>query len=149
MNKAYFTKSGMDKFLQKLQEDEDRLKGMYNRLAELAEVGGDQYHDNFSYEDQMRSINMLDGELASRKKVLSNCVIVDPPKDKSKVTIGVTVVFERGGKDETWFIAGFGESEPENYMIAYNAPLAQVLMGKQAGEMTEFRGSQIKIKKLT
>lgn len=148
MEKVYFTRSGMDKFLKNFQKDENRLRQMYNRLAELAEVGGDQYHDNFSFEQQMRDINMLDNDLASRKKLLSNYIVIDLPKNRNKVAIGVTVHLDRDGHSEVWFIAGYGESEPENNIIAYNTPLAKVLIGKKVGDMTEFRGSKIKIKKL-
>ena len=149
MDKIYFTKQGMDKFLQKIQEIENRLKNMYSRLAELADVGGDGYHDNFSYEQQMRDIGMLDEELAHQRKLLYNSTIVNSAQNKDKVAIGLSVLIEYDGQEEEWEIVGYGESDSDNRKIAYNTPLAQTLIGKQEEETVEFRKFKIVIKKIS
>lgn len=146
--KAYFTKQGMDEFSRKIREAEDELRGMYGRLAELAEVGGNQYHDNFSFEQVMRDINMLDAKLAQDKNVLLNAIVIDPIKNPREVCIGASVLIERNGKEEKWKILGYGESDPETRQIAYNAPLARSIIGKKVGDEAKLGETVIKIKQI-
>jgi len=149
MKRVYFTRAGMDQFHQKLLEDKKKLKALYSRLSELADVGGDGYHDNFSYENQMREISMLSGQIVRQESLLSCCLVIDPPKKKNQVAIGINVLLEQNGHEEQWLVVGHGESDPDSNKIAYDTPLAQVLMGKKKDDLAVFRGSNILIKQLS
>lgn len=150
--KIYFTKAGIELFLAKINKEEERLKEMYSHLAELAEVGGNQYHDNFSFEQQMRDIHMIDGKLAKDKQILPLSIVVSPAENPNKVVLGAKIVIEKNGEEQQWEIAGYGESDSEQRKIAYNTPLARSLMLKKVGDIVEveFGGkkAQILIKKI-
>ena len=148
MAKIYFTKKGMDKFISKIQQEEKRLKDMYGRLAELAEVGGDQYHDNFSYEQQMMDIRMLDRQFAAWKSLLSQASVVEPVKNPTTVCIGAKIIITRNGREESWEIVGYDESDPDHGKLAYNTPLAQSIIGKKVGEISKLDKFVIVIKSI-
>jgi len=148
MARIYFTQKGMDKFMFKIQREEKKLKDMYGRLAELAEVGGDQYHDNFSYEQQMMDIRMLDRQLAAWKSLLPQASVVEPAKNPTTVCIGAKIIITRNGMEESWEIVGYDESDPDHGKLAYNTPLAQPIIGKKVGEGARLESFEIVIKSI-
>lgn len=148
MASNYFTKEGMRKYLEKIQEDQDSLTYMYSRVTELADVGGDQYHDNFSFEQNMRDIKMINDKIVDLKKVLVDAVVLDLPVNPTTVCFGASIIIERDGVQEAWDIRGYGESDPDNNVIAYNTPLIQALMGKKVNDVCKFGLSTIIIKSI-
>lgn len=46
----YLTKKGWNSLLQRIADPEVRVRTIQASSAEAAEVGGNQYHDNSSYE---------------------------------------------------------------------------------------------------
>ncbi|MEK7202866.1 MAG: GreA/GreB family elongation factor [Patescibacteria group bacterium] len=63
--------------------------------------------------------------------------MVDPPQNAITVTIGTRVTILRDGEQATWEIVGHGESDPDRELIAYNTPLALLLMEKRIGDCVE------------
>lgn len=148
MGKIYFTQRGIDLFLQKIKRDEDVISEMFSRLGHLAEVGGDQYHDNFSYEQQTMELRMLSGKINEDYKVLENASIIkdSDKRDKSSVFIGATVKIEFNQDIQLWNILGYGESDPKNRNIAYNTPLGSALMGKKINDVFDYNINSRKVK---
>ena len=60
---------------------------------------------------------------------------MDSPQNLEKVSIGTCVTISRDGEKDAWEIVGFGESEPALKRIAYNTPIASLMMGKRKGEI--------------
>jgi len=153
MEKIYFTQKGIDLFLQKIKRDEDVISEMSSRLGHLAEVGGDQYHDNFSYEQQTMELRMLSGKINEDYKVLENAFIVKDSdnRDKRSVFIGATVKIEFNQDIQSWNILGYGESDPKNHNVAYNTPLGSALMGKKINDVFDYNinSRNVKIKILS
>jgi transcription elongation factor GreA len=136
MEKLYFTKRGFESLLKKIKRDEEKIQEMSSRLGHLAEVGGDQYHDNFSYEQQTMDLRMLTNKLNEDKKLLNLALIVDEDNfDKNKVSIGTTTTLEIDGKISTWNIVGYGESDPKNKKLAYNTPIGKSILNKSEGDI--------------
>ena len=50
------------------------------------------------------------------------------------VAFGTRVIIEQGGVSRTLTIVGYDEADPPSGLIAFSSPLAQVLMGAEAGE---------------
>ncbi len=150
MGKIYFTQKGIDLFLQKIKRDEDVISEMSSRLGYLAEVGGDQYHDNFSYEQQTMELRMLSGKINKDYKVLEKAFIVKDSdnRDKRSVFIGATVKIEFNQDIQSWNILGYGESDPKNHKVAYNTPLGSALMGKKINDVFDYNinSRNVKIK---
>ena len=133
--KFYFTRRGINKLLKEVEELEKKLQDLQAQTAHVAEVGGDQWHDNASYELLVIDIRGMDRRLSDARQALNNATLVEMPTNFDKVTIGTRVRIIRDGEEMTWEIVGFGESDPDNNMLAYNTPLASLVMGKQKGEV--------------
>jgi transcription elongation GreA/GreB family factor len=56
--------------------------------------------------------------------------LVEVPTSFDRVAIGTRVKIVRDGEEMMWEIVGFGEPDPDNNMLAYNTPLASLIMGK-------------------
>jgi len=133
--KFYFTRRGIAKLHKEIQELDKKLHGLQSQTAHVAEVGGDQWHDNASYDLLVIDIRGMDRRLSDAHETLNKATLVDPPINFDKVTIGTRVKIVRDGQEMTWEIVGFGESDPDNDMLAYNTPIAILIMGKRKGEV--------------
>ncbi len=140
MEKIYFTKAGYNKFQEKIKKEEEKIAEMSSRLGYLAEVGGDQYHDNFSYEQQTMELRMLTNKILKDKEIINKAIIIDNQltRDPNKVYIGSIVTIEME-KEIKWQIVGYGESDPKNYKLAYNTPLGTALMGKHVNDIFDYK----------
>lgn len=131
----YFTTTGLSKMQKQAEELEQKLQGLEAQMSEAAEVGGNQWHDNFSYEQLTQQIRAIDHRLKDVRHNLNQAVLVGKP-DGSRVAIGTRVKIQFESDEEEWLIGGFGESDPDSGIIAYNTQLAKVLLGKTVGEKT-------------
>ena len=113
----------------------EKTQRSQSQTAHVAEVGSDQWHDNAAYESLVIDIRGVDRRLADAHQVLNRATLVEPPTNFDRVTIGTKVKIVRDGEKMTWKIVGFGESDPEHDMLAYNTPLASLIMGKHKGEV--------------
>lgn len=148
--KFYFTRRGLIKLHKEIEGLENKLKELQSQTAYVAEVGGDQYHDNASYEMLSIDIRGMDRRLSDAHRCLNQAILVELPMNFDKVTIGSRVRIVRDGEETTWEIVGFGESDPDRNMLAYNTPLASLIMGKRKGEIVGgvIAGRQIEIEVL-
>src|SRR3989338_10908676 len=77
----------------------------------------------------------MDRRLSDAHQCLNQAMLVEPPTNFDRVTIGTRVKIVRDGQEAMWDIVGFGESDPDHNMLAYNTPLAILIMGKRKGEV--------------
>lgn len=133
--KFYFTRRGLTKLCQEIEKLEKKLRELQLQTAHVAEVGGDQWHDNASYDLLVIDLRGMDRRLSDAHRCLNQAILVESPTDFEKVTIGTCVKIVRDGEEITWEIVGFGESDPDRNMLAYNTPLASLIMGKRRGEV--------------
>ena len=133
--KFYFTRRGLIKLHNEIEGLENKLKELQSQTAYVTEVDGDQYHDNASYEMLTIDIRGMDRRLSDAHQCLNQAILVEPPMNLAKVTIGTCVRIVRSGEETTWEIVGFGESDPNRNMLAYNTSLASLIMGKHKGEI--------------
>jgi len=148
MEKIYFTEKGINLFLEKIKRDEAVISEMSSRLGHLAEVGGDQYHDNFSYEQQTMELRMLSSKINGDYKLLENALIIKDSdiRDKESVFIGATVKIEFNQDIQSWKVLGYGESDSKNHNVAYNTPLGLALMGKKINDIFDYNINSRKVK---
>lgn len=146
--KLYFTARGLEKIRQEIKELEKQLQNLQSQTAHVAEVGGDQWHDNAAYDSLVIDIRGVDRRLSNAHQNLNMATIAETPTDFDKVVIGTKVKITRNGKEDTWNIVGFGESDPDRNMLAYNTPLASLIMRKNKGEVVHgvIAGKQTEIK---
>ena len=66
---------------------------------------------------------------------------VAPPATGEAVAFGTRVTIEQGGRMRALTIVGHDEADPPSGTIAFASPLAQALMGAEAGEDISLPGS--------
>lgn len=142
-----FTPSGFKKMRERADALEQQIRDLESQLSSAAETGGNQWHDNFSYEQLTQQIRMHSQRLCELHRELRQARIIAPSSDDT-VGIGKRVIICFVGDDpETWTIVGHGESNPDRNLIAYNTPLAALLIGKKTGEKAsgEIGGRRVEI----
>jgi transcription elongation GreA/GreB family factor len=68
-----------------------------------------------------------------------------PTPAPNTVGIGSRVTFVLRDKRQTLAITGHDEADPAAGRIAFSSPLARALLGKQAGDLTDFAGEDVAI----
>lgn len=146
-NAHYFTQEGFKKFQLRLRQLEDALYTIQAQSAETAEVGGNQYHDNASYENLVIQLRGFDRQVTDAYQILRHAYIVDQPTECFRVAIGTTVTYMINEIEHTSTIVGFGESDIKINKIAYNTPLGKLLIGGVVGDTQEgvIRGREVSI----
>lgn len=132
--KLYFTNRGLSKLRKEIEALEKALQDLQAQVAHVAEVGGNQWHDNASYDALVIDIRGADWRLGQAMQSLKQAVLVGPPVNFDHVVIGARVKLLRDGQEMTFEVAGYGEFDEELDLIAYNTPLVSPIMGKAAGE---------------
>ena len=132
--KLYFTKRGLSKLQNEIEKLERALQHLQSQVAHVAEVGGNQWHDNASYDALVIDIRGADWRLGQAMQSLKQAVLIGPPVNFDHVAIGTRVKLSRDGEEMVFEVAGYGEFDEELDLIAYNTPLVSPIMGKAAGE---------------
>lgn len=130
----YFTRRGFEQQLAKTRDLEAELRRLQRQTAHAAEVGGNQYHDNASYEYLLVQIHAADRRLAEEMAVLNRAEIRDSPRDPEWVQLGTRIRMNVNGEVREIAIVGYGESDPEQGQYSYQTPYAQALIGARPGE---------------
>lgn len=133
--KLYFTKRGLSKLQKQIDVLEKALQHLQSQVAHVAEVGGNQWHDNASYDALVIDIRGADWRLGQAMQSLKQATLVGPPADFNHVVIGTRVKLLRDGQEMIFEVAGYGEFDEELDLIAYNTPLVSPIMGKTVGEI--------------
>src|SRR5258708_6166435 len=104
----------------------NKLKTTQGQKGEAAEVGGNQWHDNFAFEQLMRDEQMINTQIAELNEKIGQMAIVEAaPEDTDKLRIGHLVVLNVDDETKEYLVGGFEDSEPEATppVISYLAPL--------------------------
>lgn len=109
------------------------LKGITNAAAE-----GDR-SENAEYIYGKKHLRELDKRLAYLVSLLKDVQVIDLAKQpKNQVCFGTTVTVQDNTKAEkTLMIVGEGETDFYPNSISEKSPVAQALLGKQIGDITE------------
>lgn len=114
------------------------------------ELSGDGWHDN----PYLNNLQQMEAELTrqitelqqqvARARVLDIC---DGRRPMEVVRYGsiVSVQVEGASEPAIWEIVGFDESDASRGLLAYSAPLGQVLIGREEGEVVECDGKSIEV----
>jgi transcription elongation GreA/GreB family factor len=75
--------------------------------------------------------------------------LTEPAPAPRQVQFGRAVHIEReDGRRQTFRIVGEDEADPSTGKISYVSPLAQVLLGKEEGDLVQAAGSEVEILKV-
>lgn len=145
MEKHYFTRDGFLRYNELIAKVEAELRDIQSQIGDAYENGGDEWHDNFSFEQLTQQITMKSAQIRQLKAVLGNIKIAEPPRNPTSVCIGCTVKIKMNSEEKIITIGGYGESDPRKGILAYNTPLGKILMNLKKGAATKFNNFNIEI----
>jgi transcription elongation GreA/GreB family factor len=131
---TYFTEKGFENYRIGVSNLESKLKNLLSQTQEAAELGGDAWHDNASYEHLMEDIHMSESRLKMAKELLKNVKIIRYPDCVDKVVLGCEIKLLMDGIEKQYEIIAYGESDGDNKKVLYDAPISRVLMGHSLGD---------------
>ena len=111
-------------------------KGLEMIEAELARLHGE--HAAAQDADDRPRLAKINRDLRYWTSRRATAQVVEAPIDANEVRFGSTVTIEReDGRRQTYRIVGEDEADPSLGTLSYVSPVAQALLGKQAGEVVE------------
>lgn len=106
--------------------------------TEAAAESGDTsvWHDNFAFEENTRQKHQTARRVRDLEGLLASCRVHElPTNDPVAVRLGtVATIRLEDGTEQTWFLAGWDDGDPERGRMAYNAALGRALIGKEVGD---------------
>ncbi len=135
-----FTKEILDRRLLDLQEE---LK--HHKLEIGASIDkGDEYHDNFAFEEASRQVDITTEMVRQVKEKLYDVIIIEPRQTVDTIDVGNDVVLRFAGEenDETFTVLGPDDATQKPGWISYESPLGLMLLGKQPGDQIEYQVSR-------
>lgn len=143
MSQIPLTKAGAER----LKAELDRLKkkerpAVIEAIAE-ARAHGD-LKENAEYHAAREQQGFIEGRIQSLESALGNARIIDPTETAAgdKVVFGATVTLLEDADDAeevTWQVVGDLEADVGERRLAISAPLARALIGKEVGDVVEFK----------
>ena len=99
--------------------------------------------ENAEYDAAREKQGFIEGRILELEAKLANAQVIDPAllEDDGRVVFGTSVELVDTETDETFVyqIVGEDEADIKAGKIAYSAPIAKALIGKNAGDVAEVR----------
>lgn len=143
---------------QKLQTELDflinvRRPEIIKQIQDAREQG--DLSENADYDAAKNEQGRIEEQIQKIKHILENSTIIDSSTiDVNVVSIGCTVtVFDyQDNKEYSFTIVGSEGSDPENFKISNESPLAKSIIGLKKGDTVEVKGIEkpyrVKIEKI-
>ncbi|MBS3117543.1 GreA/GreB family elongation factor [Candidatus Woesearchaeota archaeon] len=133
----YFTSKGYNLFKERIGELETKLRALQLQVQEVAETGGDDWHDNAGYEMLTDEVRVYDRRINELYEQLNQAKIVECPSSYDRVALGCNVSVSVNGRKGSFKIVAMGEEDPDNNKILYSSPLARAILGHDIGDVVE------------
>lgn len=134
MPNQYFSKEGLEKLKQELEQRTDVLRPeIANRIKEAKELG--DLSENAEYAEAKEAQSLNEGRIEEIKQVLDNAVIIEEQKKGGVIAVGskVKVKSDKNGTQE-YTIVGAAESNPLKGFISNESPLGSAFLGHKKGD---------------
>lgn len=135
--RRYITKRDHLQLLERIRETEKRLREKQSQVDDTSSVGGNAWHDNAGYDNLVIEIRGINERLNKLHTALNSLIVAEAPTSVEKVVIGVDVVLEINGGQESWSIVGYDSGDIDENRLAYNTPLAKAILGLRVGDTTK------------
>lgn len=128
-----------------LEAELKNLKGVErpNIIAAISEARAQgDLSENAEYSAAKEKQSFIEGRIQDLEAVLSRAQVIDTSKVNSKVIrFGATVLVadEDDDSERSYQIVGDYEADIEKNKISLSSPLAKALIGKEEGDVVEFR----------
>ncbi|MBQ2643598.1 MAG: transcription elongation factor GreA [Candidatus Saccharibacteria bacterium] len=129
-----------------LEEELDELIKNRPAVAEriaTARAFGD-LSENEEYSSARNEQKVAEGRILEIQDILKNAKVIRSGK-KDKVSLGVTVVLDMGGRKVEYILVGPTEANPLEGKISNESPIGKAIFGRKAGESFEFNSKKVKI----
>ena len=144
--KVYLTRTGLEKFKKELDHliSEERSK-IAKRIGEAKEYG--DLSENSEYTEAKDHQAFVEGKIVELEHVLKNAIIIDENhKSHDNVRVGCKVQVNLEDGNETFFIVGSHEADPDSGKISNESPIGKALLGRKVGDEIEVEVPAGKIK---
>lgn len=154
MSKSIYelTKEGLKQFMEELEYLKTVRRKQNIKALQEARAQGD-LSENSEYDAAREEQAQIEARINELENILRNHVLIEDD-DSSHVSIGKEVIYQvlPDGIEEHYYIVGSEEADPINGKISINSPIAQALLGHEAGDIVNVHspaGSyQVKILKV-
>src|SRR3989344_5505583 len=133
---AQFTKDGLEKMKNELQELKDvKRKEVSERLRSAAAQG--DLSENFEYSSARDEQEMVERRIGELEILVKEAVVVSETPSGDSVQVGSRVEVDIEGEATEYIIAGAQEADPIQGKISVESPIGRALLGKKLGDRVE------------
>ena len=139
MDNQYFSREGLEKLKQELEERTTITRPeIAKRLKEAKEEG--DISENAAFDAAKEAQSMNEGRIEEIKDILDNAVIITGGANSSGVvTVGSSIKVESKNGTNNYIIVGAAESDPIKGFISNESPLGKAFLGHKKGDKIEVR----------
>lgn len=134
-DREYLSKEGFQKLKTELEGLKTAKRKEIAERLEYAKGLGD-LSENSEYHEAKEAQMENERRIAEVEDLLARSVVVAKTSDQSTVSMGSTVVLNRGDSPELlqFNLVGSEEADPAQSKISYESPLGKSLLGKKKGD---------------
>jgi len=114
-----------------------------SEVSRLAELG--DFSENVEYQLAKGKLRGINGAITRIQAQLNSAIVINQKGSSSFVALGSKILVKVDGKEKHYEILGSSESNPEKGIISHNSPIAQLLLGKKAGDKVKLKLKDIEV----
>lgn len=134
----FLTSQGIEKIKAELNHLKNIVRiDLAKRLRAAIQMG--DLSENADYIAAKEEQGFVEGRIQELESVLKNAREIKESQGESNIiAIGSKVVVKEGDyPEETFFIIGSKEADPQNGKISYESPIGKALLGHKVGDLVE------------
>jgi transcription elongation factor GreA len=131
----YVSCSGMQRLLNQRKAIEQDIVDTQRKIGETTNLDNDLRENPEYMELAVHASAVLPKKLIDISELLSKCKIFEDGYEKKRdfsiISIGDKITVQKDDKIYTYIIGGYGDSDMEKNILAYNTPLGKAFIGKK------------------
>lgn len=138
---TYMTEEGLRKLQEELVELESVQRPAISRQIAEARDKGD-LSENAEYDAAKEAQGMLESKISQLKGILASARLIDESAigtDEVRIMNKVTIKNLKTNKEMTYTLVSEAEADLKNGKLAVSSPIAQGLLGKKVGDVTDIK----------
>lgn len=132
------TREGFDKLKAEVARLEVEMLEVTKRVAAAREMG--DLSENAEYHAEREHQGMIEAKMAQIRNKLARAELFDPktqPRDAVRLGAKVRIMDLDMDEEETFYLVGEGEANPDQNRILTSSPIGRGLLGKKKGEIAD------------
>ena len=138
MSNNILTKQGLEKLKKELEDSKLNKRKEVSERIKIAREFGD-LKENSEYQEAKDQQGFLEGRILELENLIKISKVVDNKISHDIVSIGSSIIVNKGGKDIKFTIVGTTEADPEINKISVDSPLAQAFLDKNIGDICKVK----------